>query len=88
MTLALGKIAASQYWPNIRLALYRLSDYLQIHGSPIDYQRRRELPLDALLDLTMSSGAVSQELGDLSAQVKGRTSGYPSCPALTSRGVV
>lgn len=49
MTLALRKIAESRDWGDIRLALYRLSDYLRVEGCPIDYKRRRELSLRQLL---------------------------------------
>jgi hypothetical protein len=49
MTMALGKIAQSSNWTDIRHALYRLSDYLRVEGCPIDYKRRRELSLSQLL---------------------------------------
>jgi hypothetical protein len=39
----------SSDWPHLREALYRLADYLRAHGSPIDYQRRRELDVGQIL---------------------------------------
>lgn len=52
VTTALRLIGESRHWPNIRLAINRVSDYLHRNGSPIDYQRRREMSLEALLPQT------------------------------------
>lgn len=43
------KLSKSPDWPDVRTALYRLSDYLRVHGSPINYRRRRQLGFDGLL---------------------------------------
>lgn len=42
-------LSKSPDWPDVRSALYRLSDYLRVHGSPINYHRRRQLNFDGLL---------------------------------------
>lgn len=42
-------LSKSPDWPDVRSALYRLSDYLRVHGSPINYHRRRQLKFDGLL---------------------------------------
>ena len=42
-------LSKSSRWPDIRTAFYRLSDYLRVHGSPINYHRRRQLKFDGLL---------------------------------------
>ena len=42
-------LSKSPDWSDIRTALYRLSDYLRVHGSPINYHRRRQLTFDGLL---------------------------------------
>ena len=49
VTRALRLIGESRHWPDIRLAINRVSDYLHRNGSPIDYQRRREMSLEGLL---------------------------------------
>lgn len=36
-------------WPSVRDALYRTADYLRVYGSPIDYQRRRDLDVRDIL---------------------------------------
>lgn len=36
-------------WDQLATALIRLADYLDAHGSPVDYRRRRRLVYDALL---------------------------------------
>jgi hypothetical protein len=46
---ALRRLIDSRDGPDIRHALYRLADYLRVHGVPIDYQRRRQLNFDELL---------------------------------------
>jgi len=46
---AIRGLSESRYWPGIRLAINRVSDYLQGNGGPIDYQRRREMSLEGLL---------------------------------------
>lgn len=46
---ALRHLIDSRDWPDIRQALYRLADYLRVHGVPIHYQRRRQLNFDGLL---------------------------------------
>ncbi len=45
----LWKLSKSSDWQGVRSALYCLSDYLRVHGSPINYHRRRQLDFDGLL---------------------------------------
>jgi hypothetical protein len=42
-------LAADPYWPQIFTGITRISDYLDAHNAPIDYQRRRELCYEDLL---------------------------------------
>lgn len=42
-------LCGSAHWQSICAAIIRLSDYLDDHGGPIDYQRRRHLDYTALL---------------------------------------
>lgn len=42
-------LRSSAYWKSICAALVRLSDYLDRHGAPIDYRRRRSLDYSVLL---------------------------------------
>lgn len=46
---AMYKMSKSPDWQDIRSSLYVLSDYLRVHGSPINYHRRRQLNFDGLL---------------------------------------
>ena len=38
-------------WPNVSEAITRLADYLLLNGSPINYQRRRDLSYEKLLPM-------------------------------------
>jgi hypothetical protein len=42
-------IKASEHWNDIRLALYRLADYLAVTETPINYERRRRIDYRNLL---------------------------------------
>ena len=42
-------LAADPHWPQIFTGITRISDYLDSHNAPIDYQRRRELCYEDLL---------------------------------------
>jgi AraC-like DNA-binding protein len=42
-------LAADPHWPQILTGITRISDYLDTHNAPIDYQRRRELCYEDLL---------------------------------------
>lgn len=63
-TVTVGTILRSAYessnWPHLREALYRLADYLRAYGSPIDYQRRRELDVGEILPDSSWSRICSQ----------------------------
>ncbi len=45
----LGTLQASPHWEQICAAIIAVADYLDTHGSPIDYRRRRKLKYDSLL---------------------------------------
>lgn len=47
--MAIRRLSESRYWPGIRMAINRVSEFLSGHGCPIDYQRRREVSLKGLL---------------------------------------
>jgi hypothetical protein len=49
---AMYKLSQSPHWQEIRSALYQLSDYLRVHGSPINYRRRRRLNFGKVLPET------------------------------------
>ena len=49
----LGNLKQSGHWDDIRAALIRLADYLDVDGAPIDYQRRRRLEYTDLLPDTL-----------------------------------
>lgn len=49
MNSRLWALQGSAYWLPISTALIRLSDYLDAHGAPIDYARRRQLDYSAVL---------------------------------------
>ncbi len=45
----LRKLAANAHWPDTRLAIIRLDDYLHRNPTAVDYQRRRSLDYKTLL---------------------------------------
>lgn len=49
VTAVLCQLTASRQWQDIRCAAYRLSSWLRRFGTPIDYQRRRNLDYAGLL---------------------------------------
>lgn len=49
MNHRLWALQGSHYWLTICAAVIRLSDYLDAHGAPIDYSRRRRLDYSAVL---------------------------------------
>ncbi|WP_171055137.1 TniQ family protein [Mycobacterium sp. DBP42] len=72
------------YWDAIRSALIRLADYLDSHGSPIDYQRRRRLDCTGLLPetrwLTLARTNTTRPEGASTARnfLRQRISGVPA----------
>jgi len=66
---ALQHLGRSPSWPGVAHALDRLATHLDVHEGPIDYERRRALSYDDLLDVDAWT-AICDDIGITPARIR------------------